>query len=134
MSYAVPAATIWEAITGKEAMQKWYFDIKDFKPEVGCIFSFYEPGGANKYLHQCEIIAVVPFQQLQYTWSYPHQSKGKTLVSWNILAEGNATKVVLTHEGLETFADAGDAFTRENFETGWKEILSTSLKNYLENS
>ena len=32
---------------------KWYFDIKDFKPEVGLAFQFYAGDDKKKYLHLC---------------------------------------------------------------------------------
>jgi len=32
---------IWKAITDKDEMKKWYFDLPEFKPEVGFEFQFY---------------------------------------------------------------------------------------------
>ncbi len=31
---------VWQAITDKDQMKQWYFDIAGFKPEVGFEFSF----------------------------------------------------------------------------------------------
>ena len=45
---------------------------------------------------------------------------------------GNQTKLILTHEGVETFPPDDPNFSRASFEAGWKEIISISLKNYIE--
>jgi len=36
------SSKVWEAISNQDIMKKWYFDLKDFKPEVGFKFSFVE--------------------------------------------------------------------------------------------
>ena len=33
-------AKVWKALTDKDKMRQWYFDLKEFKPEVGFEFSF----------------------------------------------------------------------------------------------
>ncbi|WP_262708352.1 SRPBCC family protein [Chryseobacterium sp. CH21] len=66
-----PAEKIWKALTDKNEMKSWYFDIQDFVLETGKKFNFYEPGGANKYHHQGEILEIIPNQKLKHTWSYP---------------------------------------------------------------
>jgi uncharacterized protein YndB with AHSA1/START domain len=35
------AAVVWKAITDKNEMKHWYFDLEEFKPEVGFEFQFY---------------------------------------------------------------------------------------------
>ena len=96
-----PVEKIWKALTDKTEMKLWYFDIPDFEPEVEKQFNFYEPGGENKFHHQCVIIEIVPFQKLKHTWSYPDFSDQKTMVTWELLPEDDATVVKLTHEGIE---------------------------------
>ena len=34
-----PASKVWKAITDKNEMKQWYFDLAEFKPEVGFEFS-----------------------------------------------------------------------------------------------
>ncbi len=41
---------VWTAITDKDEMKHWYFDIPKFKPEVGCKFEF--GGGQEDANHQ----------------------------------------------------------------------------------
>ncbi len=34
-TYNAPISKVWKAITDKEEMKEWYFDLAEFKPEVG---------------------------------------------------------------------------------------------------
>jgi uncharacterized protein YndB with AHSA1/START domain len=36
-----PLDKVWNAITNKEQMKNWYFDVPDFEPKIGNNFSFY---------------------------------------------------------------------------------------------
>ncbi|UKB81326.1 SRPBCC family protein [Chryseobacterium sp. MEBOG07] len=128
-----PAEKVWKALTDKNEMKSWYFDIQDFDLEIGKQFNFYEPGGENKYHHQGEILEIIPNQKLKHTWSYPDSSPLKTMVTWELQSEDGQTVITLTHEGIENFIDLGDGFSRENFTQGWKAIVGQSLKIYLEN-
>ena len=62
---------VWKAITDKDEMKKWYFDLPEFKAEVGFCFQFTggKEGGVQ-YAHHCEIIEVVHEQKLKQTWCY----------------------------------------------------------------
>ena len=31
---------VWEALTNVDQMRQWYFDLKEFKPEIGFEFEF----------------------------------------------------------------------------------------------
>ena len=128
----VPSGKVWKAVTDKSEMKVWYFDIQDFDLEVGKVFNFYEPGGENKYHHQCEIIEIIPGKKLKHTWSYPDFSDLKTMVIWELLPENDGTLVKLVHEEIENFKDLGDGFSRDNFTGGWNTIIGQSLKEYLE--
>ncbi|HAO26911.1 MAG TPA: SRPBCC domain-containing protein, partial [Chryseobacterium indologenes] len=75
-----PVDKVWKALTDKNEMKFWYFDIPDFVAEAGQIFNFFEPGGENKYHHQGEILDILPNQKLKHTWSYPDYSSVKTTV------------------------------------------------------
>ncbi len=129
--FDVSSEKVWEAITNPEIMKIWYFDISNFKLEQGNVFTFYESGG-NAYFHQCELLSFEQGKLLQHTWTHPQQSKGSSVVAWKIEPQGDEkTKVTLTHEGVESFADAGPNFSQANFEMGWNAIVKTSLRNYL---
>lgn len=123
------AEKIWKALTDKNEMKSWYFDIQDFALEIGKEFNFFEPGGENKYHHQGEILEIISNQKLKHTWSYPDFSALKTIVTWELFPEDGQTLVKLTHENIENFKDLGDGFSRDNFTQGWNTILGQSLKN-----
>ncbi|RMZ59728.1 SRPBCC domain-containing protein [Chryseobacterium nematophagum] len=128
----VPVQRIWKALTDSNEMKKWYFDISDFDLKVGKIFNFYEPGEAKKYHHQAEILEIIPQHILKHSWMYPEFSKSKTIVTWELLPQGDETLVKLTHEGVDQFKELGENFSKESFTDGWNEILGQSLKPYLE--
>ena len=122
---------VWEALTNTEIMKVWYFDISNFKLAVGSEFSFYE-GDKKEYLHEGEILKAEQNVVLQHTWKHPQQSKGSSIVTWEIEeTDNNKVKVTLSHEGLENFADAGPNFAPANYEMGWNAIVKTNLRNYL---
>ena len=130
-TYDAPIARVWHALTDKEEMKKWYFDLKEFKPEVGFKFQFWGGDEKKKYLHLCEITEVVPNKKLTYSWRYDGYT-GESLVTFELSPEGDKTRLKLTHEGLETFPADESALARKNFESGWNQIIGNSLKEYLE--
>jgi uncharacterized protein YndB with AHSA1/START domain len=130
-TYNAPIARVWRALTDKDEMKQWYFDLKEFKPEVGFKFQFWGGDEKKKYLHLCEITEVVPNKKLTYSWRYDGFT-GESFVSFELFPEGNKTRLKLTHEGLETFPADEPALARKNFEWGWNQIIGTSLKEFLE--
>ena len=127
--FNAPVSKVWKAITDKAEMKNWYFDLAEFKPEVGFKFQFMGGTEENQYLHLCEITDVVPEKKLTYSWRYDGY-EGNSFVTFELFEEGNQTRLKLTHRGLESFPDNPD-FAKSNFEDGWDQIINTSLKNYL---
>lgn len=127
-----PAEKVWKALTDKEEMKVWYFDITDFELEAGKIFNFYEPGEEKKYHHQAEILEIFPNEKFIYSWAYPDFSDKKTTVIWELQPDGSGTWVRLIHNDIEHFSDLGEHFSREAFTDGWNGIILQSLKPYLE--
>jgi uncharacterized protein YndB with AHSA1/START domain len=127
-----PVTRIWKAITEKDEMKHWYFDLEAFEPRVGFNFHFYgETEDKTRYLHLCEITEVIPGKKLTYSWRYENDP-GISFVSFELIPEGDKTRVKLTHEGLETFSRDNPDFAASNFEQGWNEIIGSNLKNYVE--
>ena len=125
-----PVERVWKAITDKKAMKEWYFDLKEFKAEPGFEFRF--TGGKEiQYLHICVITEVEVNKKLQYSWRYDGY-EGISYVTFNLFREGNKTKIVLTHEGLESFPANNPDFAKKNFEKGWNQIIGKSLPEYVE--
>jgi uncharacterized protein YndB with AHSA1/START domain len=70
-TYNASAEKVWNAITDKDEMKKWYFDLAEFKPEPGFEFQFYGEGKqGEKFLHLCKVIEVIPKKKLTYSWRY----------------------------------------------------------------
>lgn len=124
------AKEIWEALTWKENMKKWYFDIPDFTTEIGGKFDFYE-SEAKEFLHRCEVLQCITEEVFQHTWTHPNESKGSSVVTWKIEDRNENRIVTLTHSGLESFVDAGDNFKPSNYQMGWDAIVKSSLRNFL---
>jgi uncharacterized protein YndB with AHSA1/START domain len=129
-TYNAPIEKVWRALTDNRQMKQWYFNMEDFKPEVGFEFEFTGGTEENTYLHKCRILEVVPERKLKHTWRYEGY-EGNSTVTIELFPEGDKTRVRLTHEGLETFPPIAD-FAKSNFEMGWNAILGTSLKEFVE--
>jgi uncharacterized protein YndB with AHSA1/START domain len=126
-----PVFKVWQAITDKVEMKNWYFELAEFKPEVG--FEFHFAGGSEEktYLHFCKIKELVPNKKLSYCWRYENYP-GDSLVTFELFEEGHKTRLKLTHEGLETFTTDNPDFAKESFTEGWNYIIGKSIKEYLE--
>jgi uncharacterized protein YndB with AHSA1/START domain len=128
-TFNAPVARVWKALTDADEMRIWYFDLKEFKPEVGFEFEFTVEHEGESYHHLCKITQVIPQKKIAYTWRYAGE-EGDSLVTFELFADGDKTRLRLTHEGLETFPKV-PAYARANFEAGWTNIGS-SLKQFVE--
>ena len=130
-TFNAPVAKVWKAITDKNEMKQWYFDIAEFKPEVGFEFHFSAGDEEKTYLHLCKITEVIVGKKLSYSWRYDGYP-GSSVVTFELFAEGNNTKLKLTHTGLETFPQDNPDFAVQNFAKGWTQIIGSSLPAFLE--
>jgi uncharacterized protein YndB with AHSA1/START domain len=131
-TYRAPSDKVWKALTDRQAMKQWYFDIAEFRAEEGFEFQFTgQDEKGVKFLHLCRVKEVVPGRKLSYTWRY-EGFEGDSLVTFELFGEGESTRVKLTHEGLETFPVNNPAFARANFEAGWNHLIGISLKDFVE--
>lgn len=128
--YPVPVERVWEAITDKHKMKEWYFDLEEFRPEVG--FEFHFDGGKEGriYHHVCTITEVVPGKKLTHTWTYKGYA-GVSYVTFELFDEGMQTRLRLTHAGIDTFPAGEPDFAQQNFAEGWTYIIGSSLQQYL---
>lgn len=129
-TFNAPVARVWKALTDADEMRRWYFDLKEFKPQVGFEFEFVVEHEGNSYHHLCKVTEVIPQQKLAYTWRYKGH-EGNSLVTFDLLPDGEQTRLKLTHSSLETFPPTA-AFARKNFLAGWTEIIGSSLKQFVE--
>ena len=127
-----PIARVWKALTDANQMRQWYFDLKEFQPQVGFEFEFVVEHEGNRYHHLCQVTDVVPQKKIAYSWRYKGEP-GDSLVTFELFAEGNKTRVKVTHTGIETFPRT-PAYARKNFENGWTAIIGAELKQFVEKS
>ncbi len=130
--YNATPLKVWNAISDKNKIRKWGFEIKDFEPVIGFQFQFSGgPSPENQYIHLCKIVEVIQLKKLAYTWAFMGY-EGNTIVSFELKEQGEQTILKFSHSGIETFPKNNPDFAFENFKTGWEHILNISLKNYLE--
>jgi len=131
-TYIAPVSAVWAAISQKEKMKQWYFDLMEFRPEVGFEFQFTGGNEDRTFLHLCKVTKAEENKVLGYTWRYDGYP-GISEVTFELFEEGDNTRVKLTHEGLESFpVTPFNDFAKENFSAGWTDIIGTSLQGYLE--
>jgi uncharacterized protein YndB with AHSA1/START domain len=129
--YNASVERVWKAMTDKNEMKGWYFNLAAFKAVPGFEFEFTGTHDDRTYLHKCRIQEVIPNRKLSYSWTYDG-IKGYSEVSFELFPEGTKTRLRLTHTGIETFPADNHDFDRENFVEGWTQIVNENLAGYLE--
>jgi uncharacterized protein YndB with AHSA1/START domain len=130
--FDAPIARVWSAITDKDEMKNWYFDVPMFEPIVGCKFKFGGgPSEDNQYLHLCEVTEVIVEKRLTHSWRYDGYA-GNSFVTFDLSEIVGKTLLNFSHAGVETFPEDNPDLAKKNFVAGWDHIINISLKNYLE--
>lgn len=128
-----PIAKVWEAISNRESLKKWYFDFaEDFSLIIGTEFhwSAGSPEG-KQWPHKGVITEVIEGKKLAHTWEYPGY-EGKGEVVWELTElSATQTKLNLTFIILNPFDTREEDLARKNFRGGWENILFTSLTEFL---
>lgn len=125
---------VWKAITEKDLMKQWYFDLKEFKPVVGFTFKF--TGGHEdgvQYIHLCEVTEVEFEKKLTYSWKYEGY-EGISFVTFELSEEDGKTRLDFAHLGLSTFPYNNLDFALHNFEAGWDHFINKALPEFLTNN
>jgi uncharacterized protein YndB with AHSA1/START domain len=131
-TYRAPIERVWDAITSKDQMRKWFFEsINDFVPQVGFYTKFDVSSGEKNYLHVWRVMEVVPNQRLTLEWKYGGYP-GDSFVTFELSRSGEGTHLKLTHLGLDTFPRDDPAFTRDSCIQGWNYFLCQRLKEFLD--
>jgi uncharacterized protein YndB with AHSA1/START domain len=126
--YAAPIEKVWRALTDTDQLRGWYFpQLQKFEPVVGFQFEFANDG--SPYGKAWGVTEVEAGRKLAHTWAYQNYP-GSSEVRFELQAQGAATKLRLTHTGLESFPP-DPHFARRRFEDGWAQILGRNLKDYL---
>jgi len=124
-----PVSRVWEALTNKDQLKQWCFEMNAFKPEEGFEFQFYGEKDGHKFLHLCKVVEVQAQKKMKWLWTYKDMP-GDTYVTFELFPQGNQTKLRLTHEGLENLPQ-DENYARNNFVQGWNMILGKLLPEFL---
>src|SRR5690349_4008906 len=95
-----PVSRVWKALTDKDELKQWCFEMNAFEPKEGFEFQFYGEKDGHKFLHLCKVLEAETERKMKWLWSY-EETPGDTYVSFELFPQGNQTKLHLTHEGLE---------------------------------
>src|SRR5205085_10098507 len=94
-TFNAPLMKVWQALRGVDQMRQWYFDLKEFRPEVGFEFEFVVEHEGNSYHHLCKVTEVIPQKKIAYTWRYKGEP-GNSLVTLELFGGGEKTRLKLT--------------------------------------
>jgi uncharacterized protein YndB with AHSA1/START domain len=128
--FNAPVGRVWIALTDVDEMRQWYFELKEFKPEIGFEFEFVVEHEGNTNHHLCKLTEVIPQKKIAYTWRYKGEP-GDSLVTFELFPDGDKTRLKVTHTGIETFPRT-PAYARKNFETGWTILVDSELRQFVE--
>ena len=127
--YNVPIEEVWQVLTDKESMKKWYFpQLQKFEPTIGFKFQFDDNNA--EYQKEWIVTKVAEGRTLAHSWAYKGYP-GKSEVIFDLTSEGNETGLKITQTDLDSFPDHPH-FKRERFEWGWDNLLGQNLKRLLE--
>ena len=97
----------------------------------GIVIPILQKLGANVNYVKIKINEVVEGKKISYSWQYDG-FEGSSFVTFELFAQGNKTKFILTHRGLNTFPGDNPDFSYHNYAEGWTYIIGTSLKEFVE--
>lgn len=114
--YPHPPAAVWRALTDPAEHAKWWA-AGDVRAVVGHRFDL-DMGAWGK--QACEVIEVEPERLFRYRFAI---GRLDTILTWRLIAEGNGTRLRLTHEGFDLSSPMGRrAF--EGMKPGWPGVLA----------
>jgi uncharacterized protein YndB with AHSA1/START domain len=125
-----PVPRVWNALTDREQLKQWCFDMNAFKPEPGFEFQFYGEKDGTKFLHLCKVLEAEPQKKMKWLWTY-QTVPGETYVTFELFPQGNQTRLLLTHDNLESLPQ-DENYAKQNFAEGWNMILGELLPKFLQ--
>ncbi len=131
-TYNAPIDIVWNALTTREELSKWFHVIDEFIPEAGYCFVFYTGGEEQKYEHVCRIIEIQEKKKLVFTWQYMDIT-GCSVVIFDLQDSGVNTFIRLTHENADVFPQDNPLFSMETMITEWHNMINIYLKEFAEN-
>jgi uncharacterized protein YndB with AHSA1/START domain len=131
--FNAPVEKVWSALTDIKQMRLWYFpQLENFKPEQGFETQFNVHHEGKDFMHLWKVKEVMPLKKIAIEWKYAGYP-GSSLVSFELFPDANKTRLVLTHEGIESFMPAKHPeLAKKNFVEGWTAFMDKELKEFLE--
>lgn len=130
-TFNAPIALVWKALTELDLLKQWSPFFPDFKAEVGFESRFLlGPDKDHQYMHICRVTEVIEGKKLSYTWAYDGHP-GASLVTFDLTAEGETTKIIFTHEISIPFPTDDPNFAFGSFLQGWTYTMD-ALQKFVE--
>lgn len=114
-------ATLWDALTDQQIMQKWFFAEEGMSatvennPEAGGSFKVDMHGPEDTYAHEGIYKELVPHEKMVFTWNSRFVSD--TLVTITLNEVKGGTEVKLVHEFMP------NEEVKQSHTQGWTQIL-----------
>lgn len=124
-----PAEMVWDYLTKPELLKQWVMP-NDIKPVVGHKFEFTTkpiPSMDFDGHFYCEMLEVVPFKKLTYSWKggpEPGIINLDTVVYWTLVTKDNGTELNIEQTG---FKDIVNAVIYDGMNGGWAQNIQKML-------
>jgi uncharacterized protein YndB with AHSA1/START domain len=125
-SFAATPERVFDAWTNPAVLRRWWAaqpqqqtTVADVDLRVGGRYRLAMSGPEGEFTVSGRFEAIEPPDRLVYTWAWEGMPPMDTLVTVEFRAEGDGTRVVLTHTGLP-----GDD-SRGQHEHGWHAVLDS---------
>ena len=131
-----PTEIVWDYLTKPELLSQWLME-NDIQPIVGHKFQFRsKPALAIEFdgICYCEILEVVPFKQLSYSWKCSPTNNGykiDTVVMWTLTPKDKGTELLLHQTGFKEKENDSFYMAMNN---GWTKQAEKLLQNLNSNS
>lgn len=108
-------SAVWRALTDPDLHARWWA-AGDVQPVVGHRFTL-DMGTWGQ--QACEVLAVEPERLLRYSFA---PGSLDTTITWELVPEGNGTRLLLEHAGFDLDSPLGKA-ALEGMGRGWPDVL-----------
>jgi uncharacterized protein YndB with AHSA1/START domain len=131
--YPHPPEKVWHALTDPDLIGQWLMK-NNFQPVVGHKFEFLDrpkPGFKWDGTAYCEVLEVMPYKKLSYSWK-GGPKKGETtldsVVTWTLTPKDQGTELLLEHTGFDGVMNYISGLIMDK---GWKHKILKRLEKVL---
>ncbi|WP_308909042.1 SRPBCC family protein [Pseudokordiimonas caeni] len=121
-----PVEIVWRYLVDAEKLQRWLMRLEgEIAPGKDFRLCYDEPvaRGGDPIVHPCSVREMDPPRRLVMNWTYSGLLNTNTIVSFDLVADGGATELTLTHAGWDDVPEAVRAAQRGDYDGGWAECL-----------